>query len=326
MTGCPKLKILHVNCKSTLEALQYVLLGLPNLIEFKHPDMVYALEQIIRRGRSDRVSALRNLYISKKYSIQYNFTDFQVSELVHTVLSHLCNINKLDIAIPSCHFVPSLTSCLDTVSCTKLTELTLTSYDNYVPLIIKSISHQLKLLNLSDDDFPALEVIDQCKKLRVLRLTHLPWNSQAPYLPPEDRDFFRDLQEDFTPLQHLQELHLIGLNFFHFKPALITSLIASPVLQDLKLVSIHFVTDYIVKAAINHVTQDGEQLAFTSLRRLEIEHHYFRTNYLIDIVSHDRVPLEVLVLIKCQKKLEGNLGRFAVKTIYDNGLEYYSSY
>ena len=327
VAGCPKLKILHVDWKSTPEALQFVLLGLPNLIEFKHPDMVFALEQIIQKGRAHRVSAIRYLYISKKYSNQHNFTDFQISELIHTVLSHLCNITKLDIAIPSCRFISSLTSFLVIDSnTTNLTELTLKSYNEYVPLIIKCISHQLKLLDLSDDNFPALEVIDQCRKLLVLRLTHLPSFafSQAPQLPPQDRDFFRDLQEDFTPFQHLQELHLTRLDFFHFKAALFKSLIASPVLQDLKLVSIPMFTDHIVRAAFNHINQDGKQLAFTSLRRLEIEHHYFRTNYLIDIVSHERVPLEVLVLINCQKEV--NQSGFIVKTTYDKDYEYYSCY
>ena len=327
VAGCPKLKILHVDWKSTSEALQYVLLGLPDLIEFKHPDMVFALEQIIQTGRADRVSAIRNLYISKKYSIQYNITDFQVSELVHTVLSHLCNITRLDIAIPSCRLKSSLASFLVIDSnTTNLTELTLKSYNEYVPLIIKSISHQLKLLDLSDDDFPELEVIDQCRKLLVLRLTHLPWSSQAPQLPPHDRDFFRDLQEDFTPFQHLQELHLIGLHFIHFKPAFFKSLIASPVLQDLNLVSIPMFTDHIVKAACNHMNQDGEQLAFTSLRRLEIEDRFFYTDYLIDIVSHERVPLEVLVLTNCQKEVEVNQRGFTVKTTYDKDYEYYSCY
>ena len=219
--GCPKLRILHVDWKSTLESVQYVLLGLPNLIQFKHPDMVFALEQIIQKGKADRVSALRNLYIRMKYSIQYNFTDFQVSELVHTVLSHLCNITRLDIDIPSRHFESSLISCLVIDSnTTNLTELTLKSYNNYVPLIIKSISHQLKLLDFSDNHFSTLEVIDQCRNLCVLRLTHLPWSSQAPQMPPHDMDFLRDFQEDFTPFQHLQELHLTRLDFFQFEPAL----------------------------------------------------------------------------------------------------------
>ena len=312
--------------KSKSEALQYVLLGLPNLIEFKHPDMVFALEHIIQKGKADRVSAIRNLYISKKYSIQNNITDFQVSELIHTVLSHLCNITRLDIAIPSYRFESSPTSFLVIDSnTTNLTELTLKSYNDYVPLIIESISHQLKLLDLSDNDFPAFEVIDQCRKLLVLRLTH-SGSSLAPVYLSQDMDFFSDSQEDFTPFQHLQELHLTGLNFFCLKPAIFKSLIASPVLQDLKLVSIPMFTDHIVNAAFSHVNEEGEQLAFTSLRRLEIEDRFFYTNYLIDIVSHDRVPLEVLALTNCEREVEVNQREFTVKTIYDKDYEYYSCY
>ena len=109
-------------------------------------------------------------------------------------------------------------------------------------------------------------------------------------------------------------------------PFLNKSLIASPVLQDLKLVSIPIFTDDIVKAAFNHMNQDGEQLAFTSLRRLEIEDRFFYTDYLIDIVSHERVPLEVLALINCQKEVEVNQRGFTVKTTYDKDYEYYSCY
>ena len=43
--GCPKLKILHVGLGVTLDAVEYLLLGLPNLREFKHPLMTLALER-----------------------------------------------------------------------------------------------------------------------------------------------------------------------------------------------------------------------------------------------------------------------------------------
>ena len=328
VAGCPKLKILHMNWICTPESLQYLLLGLPNLIEFKHRDMVSALAQIIQKGRADRVSAIRNLYYSMEYPVQCHYSDTYDFKLLHMVMNNLYNITMLDITIPTWPSEMSLTAFSVTVSnMTNLTELTMTEQLCKLLPIIEAIGHQLKLLDWSCLSYPSLEVISQCRKLRVLRLTVLSlglgcafrYFSQYP-------SYGSDLQEEFTAFQHLQELHLNKLLDTNFKSALIKSLIASPVLRDLKLVLIPIVTDHIVKAAVNHINQDGEQLAFTSLRRLELEYHTFHTNYLMDIVSHDRVPLEVLVLNKCSKIVELNLGRFTVKTICDKDTEYYSCY
>ena len=288
--------------------------------------MVFALDKIIQSGKADRVSAIRNLYIGEEYVIATQLKATYVLKAVHRVMKHLYNITKLDITItysPSRRSVRTFSVAVAILP--NLTELTLMDYPDNVPAIIEPIGHQLKLLDLRSNVQPKLDVINQCRKLRVLRITVLSLGSTSPYFL-HFQSYGSDLQEEFIPFQYLQELHLIRIFDVHFKPALITSLIASPALQDVKLVSIPIVTDHVVRAALNHINQDGEQLAFTSLRRLELERHTIYTNYLIDIVSHDRVPLEVLVLNKCTKHVEVTLGRFAVKTIYDKNFEYYSCY
>ena len=61
----------HIQRGVTLESAEHVLLGLPNLVEFKHPLMVLALEKIILGSRADRVSAIRNLYIRGRNLDEY---------------------------------------------------------------------------------------------------------------------------------------------------------------------------------------------------------------------------------------------------------------
>ena len=308
VAGCPKLKILHVNWKSTPESVQYLLLGLPNLIEFKHPLMVLALEKIIQDGRVDRVSAIRNLYIT---------TYMYVLESVQKVMNHLYNITKLDITIPPGPCKMSLTAFSVTVSnMTNLTELTLNVYFHNVLPILGTIGHQLKLLDLNCLTLPSLDVIGQCRKLRVLRIKVLGNNAISGIRNYQRYD--NDLQEEFTAFQYLQELHLYKLSYIHFKSALIKSLIASPVLRDLTLMAIPFITDKIVRAVFNHINQEGEQLAFTSLCRLELKYYSNITNYLINVVSHERVPLEVLVLYNCSQTVKATPGLFAVETIHDD--------
>ena len=315
VTGCPKLKILHVDWKSTLESVQYVLLGLPNLIEFKHPLMALALGKIIQDGKADSVSAIRNLYIGEEYIIQNQFSATYNLESVQKMMNHLYNITKLDITIMDGISIISLTAFSATVSnMTNLTELTWNRYFHNVYPILKAIGHQLNLLDLSCLTLPSLDVIGQCRKLRVLRLKVLGKNIRLG----DSQRYDNDLQEEFTAFQHLQELNLDKLTYFHFKSALIKSLIASPVLRDLKLVSIPFVTDKIIRPAFNHINQDGEQLAFTSLRRLQLKHYSNITNYLINVVSHERVPLEVLILYNCSQTVKVPPGLFTVETIDDD--------
>ena len=315
VTGCAKLKVLHVNWKSTLESVQYVLLGLPNLIEFKHQLMVLALEKIIQDGKADRVSAIRNLYIGEEYIIQNQFSATYDLESVQRVMNHLSHITKLDITIMVRSSKMSLTAFSVTVSnMTNLTELTLKDYRGNVLPILKAIGHQLKLLDLDCLTLPSLDVISQCRKLRVLRLKVLRPLSGIRNFQRYDND----LQEEFTAFQHLQELNFYKLSDIHFKSALIKSLIASPVLRDLTLMAIPFVTDKILRAVFNHINQDGEQLAFTSLRRLELKHYFNITNYLINVVSHERVPLEVLILYNCSQTVKVPPGLFTVETIDDD--------
>ena len=95
--GCPKLKILHVGRRVTLESVQYLLLGLPNLREFKHPLMVLALEKIIQDGGVDEVSSLRTLYIDERNLRKLGATD--VYKSAQTVMNQLINITKLDIFV-----------------------------------------------------------------------------------------------------------------------------------------------------------------------------------------------------------------------------------
>ena len=321
VTGCPKLKILHVGLFAPLESvhvLQHLLLGLPNLIEFKHPLMVHALEKIIRDGKADSVSSLCTLYIGDIGDIADGTRDTygvtNVCNSAQVVINHLINITKLIIIIIIKPCEESLTTLSVTVSSMcHLTELSWTEYsctDTIVP-VIEVVGHRLRVLDLCVIHYStcSLDVIDQCRKLRVLRIgvrfKH-PWNNMDP-------SYGSDPQEEVTPFHHLQELDLWGLNRSHLKPALLKSLIASPVLQDVRLIEIPIFTDHIVKAAFSHVNEEGEQLAFTSLRKLELDSCDSITNYLENVVTHERVPLEMLIIDGCSgltERLLWNMERF----------------
>ena len=318
--GCPKLKILHVEewlntlkfltnssdgtnlvehyRTAPLESVQYLLLGLPNLIEFKHPLMAVALEKIIQDGRADRVSSLRTLYIGDGTSRKVGATDVYNSTQV--VINHLIHITKLTIIVPnkpSKELLKKLSETVSTMSC--LTELSWrgVSYSDITCIvpIVQTLGQQLRLLDLWGRNYYCFDMIDQCRELRVLRIVNImprPWKNNDP-------SYGSDLYEQFTPFQHLQELHLNALNHSSFKPALLKSLIASPVLQDLKLESLPNFTDHIMKAAFCHMNEEGEQMAFTSLHKLELCHCHSIANYLENVVTHERVPLEMITIKGC---------------------------
>ena len=318
VTGCPKLRILHVKGNGTLEDVQYLLLGLPNLIEFKHPLMVLALEKIIQDGSADSVSAIRTLCIDESY-YNGNISAKDVFKSASTVMRHLNNITKLHINVAYYHSKESLTTFYVALSnMTQLTELTLKNHTNdtvHLLPIIEAIGHQLKLLDCSCHNVTSLDVIGQCRKLCVLRIR--VWSMDTSNMI--DKSYGSDLQEAFTPFYYLQELHIVSITHAHLNSALLKSLIASPVLQELKLMATHIVTDHILKATFNHANEEGEQLAFTSLRRLELKRFInLDIDYFIKIVTHERVLLEVLVVYEKEKisKIAGrNLERFDIEII-----------
>ena len=288
VAGCPKLRILHVELGATLESAEHVLLGLPNLIEFKHTLMFLALEKIILDGRADRVSAISKLYLNERnlYRVFALRKNFRWS----MVIKHLNNITILDMIVPVNSSEESLKNLSVTV-CTMnhLTELTWREYSgtDTIISILEAVGHQLRLLDFCCEIDFGLDVIDQCRTLRVLRIANETWN--------QDESYDSDLLEQFTPFQHLQELRLTSLDRFHLKPALFKSLIASPVLRVLKLVSIPMFTDDIVKAAFSHVHEDEEQLAFTSLRNLMLWDCDFISKSLEKlVVTRAGMPLECL--------------------------------
>ena len=175
--GCPKLKILHVGRGVTLESVQYLLLGLPNLREFKHPLMVLALEKIIQDGGVDEVSSLRTLYIDERNLRKFGATD--VYKSAQTVMNQLINITKLDIFVSFKPCKELLTTFVPTVSTMiHLTELTLkekshtNKCDDTIVIILEAVGHQLRLLKLDCKTLAWLNVIDQCRKLRVLHITN----------------------------------------------------------------------------------------------------------------------------------------------------------
>ena len=230
-----------------------------------------------------------------------------------TVMNHLINITKLVITTTFMPCKELLTTFSVTVpTMIQLTELTwreLSCDDTIVP-ILEAVGHQLRLLDFSCKDHFSFDVIDQCRKLRVLRIANETWK--------KNKSYGSNLNKQFTPFQHLEELHLSTLNISHLKPALLKSLIASPVLRDLNLVRIPIFTDDILEAAFSHVNQDGEQLAFTSLRKLKLHGCHFIKKYLENIVSHERVPLEFLTIQNCLRLTERhlwNLQRFDMKVI-----------
>ena len=319
--GCPKLRILHIDFNVTLEVVQYILLGLPNLIEFKHPLMVVALVNIIQDGRANRVSAIRSLYLSNFC----NLGEKDIIKFVQIVLRHLNNITKLESFVEFYYSKESLPTFYVTLSkITQLTELTLmnSSNDNVHLLpALEAIGHQLKLLDCSCSNCPSLDVLDQCRELRVLRIAVLGLDASSM----NDQSYGSDLDEEFTPFYHLQKLRLVSVTHTHLNSALLKSLIASPVLQELRLQSAPIVADHILKAVFNHVNEEGELLAFTSLHTLYVGDYYIsNTDYFISSFTHERVPLEVLGVYKKEmisKIAKRNLEQFDIEIIETNNID-----
>ena len=295
--------------------------------------MALALEQIIQDGRADRVSAIRNLYIVNQRDAS---TDL---ESAHMVMRHLTNITMLEIYTRCKYFRESLENfSVDISKITQLTKLIIkdfsdNTYGNVLP-IIQATGDHLTLLDFSCLNNSLLDVIDQCRELRVLRLTVIYGDvSEYDRYHPDwgDLTYGSDVHEQFTPFHHLQELHLSNLSNYHFKPALFKSIIASPLLQDLKLRRIPYFTYPIVEAVFNHFNQDGEQLAFTSLRKLEVDRCDFVTNNLMRMVTHERVPLEVLLvtgnLVLLSSRIETEiLERFQVEINNVNDDDHYEKF
>ena len=333
ITGCPKLKVLHVDETVTLESVQAVLLGLPHLVEFKHPSMVVALEKIIRDGKADRVTTLRNLYISGKGIYSGKMDLLKSAEVV---MDHFTNITKFEMdrsssrcmvdlaAFPTCTSVSKL-KCLTNLKMWKCTD-----FNNDIVPVIKTVGYQLQVLDLdctSEDNFHVIgDSILQCKDIRVLRL-RLQYASfynghLNKYCFNDNEDYGSEIEqqrEDYILFPSLQELHLEGFIQAHLKPLLFASLLASPVLEELTLVDVANFTDYIAKAVLNHVTEEEEQLALTSLQKLVLTDCEFITNYLEKIVTHERVPLEYLEVNRCHKVTEislWNLERFELDVAF----------
>ena len=319
--GCPKLRILHVGRGVTLKSVEYLLLGLHNLMEFKHPLMTLALANIIilQNGNADEVFSLRTLYIDEGNLICFNATD--VPKSAQTVMNHFINITKLVITTTFMPCKELLTTFSVTVpTMIHLTELTWRelSCDNTIVPILEAVGHQLILLDLKCKDYFGFDVIDQCRKLRVLRIAIISRTRKK-------NNYAGDFHEQFTPFQYLEKLHLSTLIHPHLKPALLKSLITSPVLRNLKLVEIPIFTDDILEAAFSHANQDGEQLAFTSLRKLKLYDCHFITKYLENIVSDERVPIEFLSIQNCLRLTERhfwNLHRFDMEVILMNSDNY----
>ena len=95
VTGCPKLKILHIGFGAAIKSLEFLLLGLPILIEFVHPGMADALQKIIQEDKTSGLPSLRNLYVDAKGASRAG----RVKRLQSAdfVMSHLNNITKLHI-------------------------------------------------------------------------------------------------------------------------------------------------------------------------------------------------------------------------------------
>ena len=269
--------------------------------------MIFVLGKIIQDGRADRVSAIRNLYID--VTNLGKFSETYLIKSAQMVMKHLKNITMLDTSVQYTftdyyfkHCSRELPTLYVTVSTMDhLTELTWDEFscnDTIVP-ILEAVGHQLRLLGLSCHNHSSLDVIDQCRNLRVLRISYIKLKLIDPIL--NEQSYSGDLEEKFTPFQHLQEMHLSEIKHCHFKSPLFKSLIASPVLQELKLEYVPIFRDDIVKAAFSHVNHRGEQLAFTSLRKLILDGCDSITKYLENVVTHDRVPLELLSIIHCER-------------------------
>ena len=332
VTGCPKLKVLHLLWENSTESARCLLLGLPNLIEFRHSSMVFALEQIIKDGKFEAVSALRNLYIDDERDI-FNFGDIEdyesgrILKSAQVVMNHLRSITKLDIDVSPSTCCKKQAGLYESISkFTYLTNLTLNNFSSYTHALvpaIEAVGHQLRLLDFSCKCFHDLhyisDAIDQCRELRKLRVIIQVWGDD-PYLDTSYGDYGDDLAEEFTPFCYLDELLLEGLNQSYLKPALFKSLIASPRLKKLTLLEVPNFTDHVLQAAFNHTNDEGEQLAFTSLRKLSVENCDFVANYLESVVTDEEVPLEYLEVNDCHNVRDielWNLERFQMKVVID---------
>ena len=144
------------------------------------------------------------------------------------------------------------------------------------------------------------DAINHCKELRTLRVKTTPYDDLEHY-------YGDDLREEFSPFSHLHELSLEGFNESNYKSALFKSLFATPRLQELQLVDVPNLTDHVLKAAFNYTNDEGEQPAFTSLRKLELRLCQCVTNDLKSIVTADRVPLDYLNIAVCWNVTNANL-------------------
>ena len=316
VSGCPKLKVLHIlGSRAPAESARCLLLGLSNLIEFHHPAMVLALEQIVKEGKTERVSGLRNLYIGGELNCEFG----RAVESVHMVTTYLGNITKFDITerYQTCN--ENLRGLYESVSnLTCLTHLRMNRFSRYshnMAPLLKAVGHQLRLLDLCcqgyDDLCHIKEAINQCRELRILRVEIRKYCTNG--LEVYHQNYGDDLTEEFTPFCYLRELRLKGATQSYLKPVLCKSLIASPLLQELTLVHVPSFNDHVLKAAFNHTNDEGEQLAFTSLRKLSLEDCDFVTNYLERVVTDAKVPLESLHVSDCRNVTDmhsWDLGRF----------------
>ena len=309
VTGCPKLKVLHLGDVQFVETIQHLLLGLPNLREFKQSSMVHALEKIINDGRGDAVASLRNLYIGGEelFCEDADNDELECAALVMKHLPHICKV-EIDGNIPDSETSATFTASLSKL--TGLTELTLMNFPDFEHVISPvglAVGHQLTTLDLdcryADDFFPLTDIISKCTELRVLRL-RLEDSSFAVFDDAVDgntQHYGRDLQEQFTPFQHLQELYLEGLIQLHLSSKVFKSLISSPVLHDITFLCVPNFTDHVVKSAFKRTNNQGQRLAFTSLRKMRLKHCNFVTNYIRHLVTKKSVPLEHLAITKCPK-------------------------
>ena len=294
VTGCSKLKILHIGFGATIKSLECLLLGLPNLIEFIHPGMADALQKIIQDGKTSHLPSLRNLFVDAEGTGRAG----RVRRLQSAdfVMSHLNNITKLHIDRASPLVRKTVAQFPPSVSKLRyLTELTAKNFPDIkydIAPTIKEVGHQLRLLDLycsSNLDHQSIdEVIDQCRSLRVLRLK---FHSIKGYRSKRD-NYGHDLTDIFTSFQHLEELQLERLTQCHLNPVLFTSLIASPVLHKLTLIYVSNFTDHVIRAAFNHRNVEGQKDAFTSLRKMTVDDPTSVSDFAKHILSHDKVPLE----------------------------------
>ena len=331
--GCPKLKMLHVGNGATIESLQGVLLGLPDLIEFKHPAMALALENIIQSGNLHKVSALCNLYIEDNGLWELDAAVGLRSGAV--VLNHLQNITTLDIRGRNNSDFEAVASLIEFVDkLLFLTNLTLHNFRDCELLLavaVKSLGHQFRLLDLAfkshnqhnlDDNlsYPVGDLIEQCREIRVLRLrfpchfseerlTFLSsmYNEYPKYNYNTD-DYGSKLSvEEITPFPYLQELTMIGVFQSNLKPAIFAALITSPALQHLRLTNVSNFTDHVLEAAWNYTNQEGDQLTFTSLRTVRLASCSFISSPFLNCITDEKVPLEFIEVHDCNNVENGSL-------------------